>query len=220
MEATPAATTAPPTQGRFVYRLGRFLLRVYLTLWHRVEVRGRENLPRAGGMLLVANHQSFMDIPLVAVGTPRHVAFVARASLADSRFLDWLMGESECVLIQPNSADRAALATMIEHLQRGRCVAVFPEGTRTRDGRVGPFRGGAALAARRAGVPIVPASIQGAFRAWPRHRRFPAPRRVRITFGPALAADTPEVMERAREAIAALSGLELAVPGGGEPRGA
>jgi 1-acyl-sn-glycerol-3-phosphate acyltransferase len=116
------------------------------------------------------------------------------------------MRHSECVLIKPNSADRAALEAMIEHLARGRCVAVFPEGTRTRDGRLGAFRGGAALAARRAGVPIVPAAIQGAFEAWPRHRALPLPRAVRVTFGPPLDPRTPEVIERAREAIAGMMG--------------
>jgi 1-acyl-sn-glycerol-3-phosphate acyltransferase len=191
-----------PSQGRFVYRLGRALLRGYLTGYHRVVVEGREHLPLTGGALLVANHQSFLDIPMVAVGAPRHVAFVARRSLARSRFLDWLMRHSECVLIDPGSADRAALAAMIEHLQRGRCVAVFPEGTRTRDGAIGTFRGGAALAARRAGVPIVPAAILGAYEAWPRHHRLPAPRRVRIRFTPPLAPETPDVMQRARDAIA------------------
>jgi 1-acyl-sn-glycerol-3-phosphate acyltransferase len=132
------------------------------------------------------------------------VAFVARASLEKSRFLKWIMRESGVVLIRPNTPDRAALEAMIAHLVAGDCVAVFPEGTRTRDGALGVFRAGAAVAARRAGVPIVPACIQGAFEAWPRSRALPVPRRIRVRYGEPLAPDREGVMEEAKARIAAM----------------
>jgi 1-acyl-sn-glycerol-3-phosphate acyltransferase len=108
------------------------------------------------------------------------------------------------VLIRPNTPDRAALEAMIAHLVAGDCVAVFPEGTRTKDGELGVFRAGAAIAARRAGVPIVPACIQGAFEAWPRSNALPRPRRVRARFGEPLAGERENVMEEARARIAAM----------------
>jgi 1-acyl-sn-glycerol-3-phosphate acyltransferase len=201
------------TGSRPVYRMGRALLHTYLGLLHRLRVEGREHLPRAGGVLIVANHQSFLDIPVLASGAPRHVAFVARASLAHSRFLAFIMRESGCVLIHPNTPDRAALEGMIAHLEGGDCVAVFPEGTRTPDGALGAFRGGAAVAARRAGVPIVPAAITGAFEAWPRHRRLPRPGAVHVRFGAPLTAEGREPMERAREAIREMMGERSAASG-------
>jgi 1-acyl-sn-glycerol-3-phosphate acyltransferase len=202
------AVREPPlvTEAGRVYRLGRALLRGYLGGYHRLFVTGREHLPRAGGLLIVSNHQSFLDIPVVAVGTPRHVAFVARSTLARSRFLSFLMRHSGSILIRPNTPDRAALEAMIAHLTAGDCVAVFPEGTRTRDGRMGHFRGGALVAARRACVPLVPACIRGAFEAWPRDRILPLPRRIELSFAAPIPADAPDALERARAAIAGMLG--------------
>ena len=209
MSAPEPATQRPPppaviARSTLAYALGRATVATYLTLFHRLAKDDVQHLPRTGGVLVVANHQSFLDIPILAAAAPRHVAFVARASLEESRFLKWLMRESGVVLIRPNTPDRAALEGMIAHLVAGDCVAVFPEGTRTRDGQLGDFRAGAAVAARRARVPVVPACIQGAFEAWPRSRALPLPRRVRVRFGEPLAHDVPDVMAVARERIQAM----------------
>lgn len=191
---------------RPAYRVGRGLLVGYLGLCHRFRAEGLAHLPPSGGVLILSNHQSFLDIPAIAVAAPRHVAFVARASLARSRFLDWLMRESGCVLIRPNTPDRAALEGMIGHLQQGDCVGVFPEGTRTVDGSLGVFRAGAVVAARRAGVPIVPAAICGAFEAWPRTRKLPRPGPIRVRFGAPIPPDAEHAIERVRQAIAEMVG--------------
>jgi 1-acyl-sn-glycerol-3-phosphate acyltransferase len=195
-------------EARAVYRLGRGLLVGYLALWHRLRVENFEHLPARGGVLLVANHQSFLDIPVLAVAAPRHVAFVARATLARSRFLAFLMRESGCVLIRPNTPDRSALEAMIAHLEAGDCVAVFPEGTRTRDGSLGTFRAGAVVAARRARVPIVPAAIRGAFEGWPRGRVLPRPARISVRFGAPIPADSEHPLAEARRVIAEMIGDE------------
>lgn len=192
---------------RPAYLAGRTFLVGYLGLYHRFRAEGLEHLPKSGGVLIVSNHQSFLDIPVLAVAArPRHVAFVARASLAESGFLDWLMRESGCVLVRPNTPDRAALEGMIAHLRQGDCVAVFPEGTRTQDGSLADFRAGAIVAARRAGVPLVPAAIRGAFEAWPRSRKLPRPRRITVRFGPPLPADGDDALENVRRAIAEMAG--------------
>jgi 1-acyl-sn-glycerol-3-phosphate acyltransferase len=215
-ERAPGAVVV---DSRPAYLAGRTFLVGYLGLYHRFRAEGVEHLPRTGGALIVSNHQSFLDIPVIAVAArPRHVAFVARASLAQSRFLDWLMRESGCVLIRPNTPDRAALEGMIAHLEQGDCVAVFPEGTRTPDGGLGDFRAGAVIAARRAGVPLVPAAIRGAFEAWPRSRKLPSPGRITVRFGPPLRADGEEPMEAAKAVIAGMLAADGAGRNGADER--
>lgn len=201
-------------EARPAYRIIRAMLAVYLKLWHRLRIEGREHLPREGGILIASNHQSFLDIPLVAVAAPRHVAFVARSTLASSRVVNFLMRTSGSVFVRQNSADRAALEDMIAHLQSGDCVAVFPEGTRTRDGTMGVFRPGAGVAARRAGVPVVPVALSGAFEALPRGRLFPRPRRITVRIGAPIPPGTEDTLEQARGAIAA-----MLAPGSGQRGG-
>jgi 1-acyl-sn-glycerol-3-phosphate acyltransferase len=101
---------------------------------------------------------------------------------------------------------------MIAHLEQGDCVAVYPEGTRTRDGSLGVFRAGAVIAARRAGVPIVPACIRGAFEAWPRDRKLPRPRRIHVRFAAPIPPATENAIEVARGRIAELIGDGRAAP--------
>jgi 1-acyl-sn-glycerol-3-phosphate acyltransferase len=189
---------------RPVYTAVRTYLVGHLGLVHRFRAEGRENLPATGGVLIVANHASYMDIPAIAVAAPRHVAFVARASLDRVPGLSWLMRQAGCVLVQRNSADRAALEAMIAHLEQGDCVAIFPEGTRSSDGSLGPFRAGASVAARRAGVPIVPAAVLGTFAALPRGALVPRPGRISVRFGAPIPGAEEGALERARAAILAL----------------
>jgi 1-acyl-sn-glycerol-3-phosphate acyltransferase len=127
---------------------------------------------------------------------------VARDSLARSRFLSFVMEGSSAVLIRRGMADRAALRAMAAHLSAEDLVAVYPEGTRSSDGRLGEFRPGGLLAARLAGVPIVPAAIRGTEVALGRHARVPrlfAP--VAIRFGEAIDSGLPDALERARAAV-------------------
>ena len=135
-----------------VYRITQASVWSWLTLVHRMRVEGRALVPKSGGALLVANHASFLDIPLVAASLGRHVSFVARDSLARSRPLGWLMRQCGAVLVRRGAADRRALREIARHLELGDCVAIFPEGSRSADGSLGEFRRGALLGARETPV--------------------------------------------------------------------
>ena len=194
------------------YRAIRAVMLVVFRLAFRRRVHGLENLPESGAVMLVANHQSFLDIPLIAVAARRHVAFVARDSLSRSRILSFIMTSCGVVLVKPDRLDRAVLREMLAHLEGGDCLAIFPEGTRTRDGRVQTFRAGALLAARKAGVQIVPVAIRGTFQAWSRNAKLPHPTPVSVRFAPAVDATRPDALEHLEATIGELVGDGLFSP--------
>lgn len=192
------------THATRAYAVTRGSVWVWLHLVHRMRVEGREHVPADGPVMLVSNHASFLDIPLVAASLRRHVAFVARDSLAKFRPLGWLMRRCGAVLVERGASDRRALREIQRHLELGDAVSIFPEGTRTRDGSLGEFRRGALLGARQTGARLVPTALRGTFAAWPRHRAFPLPHRVSIRFGEPIDPSDPDALERARERIGAM----------------
>jgi 1-acyl-sn-glycerol-3-phosphate acyltransferase len=207
--APRAHAEAPPVVGVGVvyWSIVHFLLMPLFRTLFPVRVQGRDQIPTAGGCLLAANHQSFIDIPLFAYSVwPAHVAFVARDTLAHSRILDFIMARCGTVLIRRGQADLAAIRRIAAHLEAGDRVAIFPEGTRTQDGRLGTFKKGAVLAARMAGVPIVPCAITGSYEAWPRTRRFPRPHAIRLCFAPPVDSSLPDALDRVRASIETLLG--------------
>ena len=197
--ATKSEAPAPRTYRSLVYRMIMGAVHT-LTLWpFRTKVRGRGNLPAGQGALIVSNHASFFDIPFVAKGaTGRHVCFVARESLAKSRLLGFVMRSCGAVLIDPSSGDRKALKQVVAHLEAGDLVTMFAEGTRSRDGKLLPFKRGALLAARQARVPVVPCAILGSHRAWGRGQTWPRPARVEVRLGETIDPREGEALERVR----------------------
>jgi 1-acyl-sn-glycerol-3-phosphate acyltransferase len=206
MSASPETAARAPARVTPFYRLVRFVDRVVCRLWFRMKVEGMEHVPRRGGALLAVNHQSYLDILVIGASMPRHVTFVARDTLTESRILAFIMHGCGAIFVRRGTSDRAALRAMAEHLAAGDLVAIYPEGTRSRDGRVGTFKGGAVMAARLGGVPIVPVGIRGAFQAWPRGRILPWPKKVGVRFGPPIDPTLDDARERLEEAVRGLIG--------------
>lgn len=181
-----------------------------MRLLFRRRVHGLENVPREGAALLIGNHRSYLDIPLIGTGVRRPVHFVARASLRSSRGIALLIRITRSIPIEPRAPDRAALGAIVDELKAGELVAMFPEGTRSNRDEVLPFRGGALLAARRAGVPLIPMGVRGTGKALPRGRSWPRLHRLEVHFGEPIDPRSPEAFERARQQVAVLSGSTLA----------
>jgi 1-acyl-sn-glycerol-3-phosphate acyltransferase len=142
-------------------------------LGFRLRVAGRRHVPAHGPALLIANHQSFLDPPLVGVASPRPLCFLARKTLFRNRLFGWLIRSLQAVPVDQEGIAKEGLKAILEQLQRGRAVLVFPEGERCRDGRLHPLRPGILLLVKRLRLPIIPVGIAGAYDAWPRHRRLP-----------------------------------------------
>lgn len=164
-------------------RLARPLGLTWLMAAHALRWRGAENVPRAGPAILAANHQSFLDPVALSVASPRRVIFLAWDYYYERPLLGCVMRPFEPIPVDVDAPEHRALRAMLGALKRGRLCGIFPEGGRTRDGAIGPCRQGVAALALRTGAPIVPATICGAFEAWPFGQALPAPRPIAVRFG-------------------------------------
>jgi 1-acyl-sn-glycerol-3-phosphate acyltransferase len=170
-----------------IYTILKPLAVLTLKTLFRLRVRGAENVPSAGGVLIASNHQSFLDPIIVSVSNRRPVTFMARDSLFRNPLFGWLISRLGAFPVRRGRADREAVREAIARLRAGAVLLIFPEGHRTGDGRLGRLRSGPAMLAHRAGAPIVPAIISGAFEAWPRTRRMFRFRPVSIVYGRPIA---------------------------------
>ncbi len=165
------------------------LLGPILRLMYRPKVQGLENVPTEGPAILAANHQSFLDdllLPLMVKN--RKVVFLAKADYFDKWYLRWFFKGANVIPVrrEHKSAAEAALATGVEALREGRLVGIFPEGTRSPDGRLYRGKTGVARMALEARVPVIPVAIMGTFEAMPYDRKWPRPGQTEIRFGKAL----------------------------------
>lgn len=168
---------------RLYYRFCRFWCQVLYVLLVRGRVFGTARVPKTGPVLLACNHQSFLDPVLATLALPRECDFMARDTLFIQPLFRRLIESLNAFPVRRGEADVAAIKETLRRLKAGRLVTVFPEGTRTLDGRVGPFLPGVGSLARKGKVPIVPVLIDGAFEAWPRHRKLPGLGRITVAYG-------------------------------------
>jgi 1-acyl-sn-glycerol-3-phosphate acyltransferase len=151
------------------------------------EVHGLEHVPRTGPYLLVANHASNLDPPFTgwAVGhqTGRVIHYLAKMEIRSWPLVGFLARASGVIFVRRGEGDRAAQRLAMGALADGLPIAIFPEGTRSRDGQLGEAKAGAALIAMRAGVPILPVGIAGTHRIFPGRSRWPHRSRITIRIG-------------------------------------
>jgi len=152
------------SSGRFAHWCARTWARLILaTTGVGVEVSGLDRLDPGRAYVFVANHQSIYDIPIVFWSLPYQVRIIAKASLGNFPFIGWHLRRTGHMLVDRRNPTRALnIFTRASTLmQQGLCLIVFPEGTRSRDGRVAPFKGGSFFLALRTGLPVVPLSVVG-----------------------------------------------------------
>lgn len=161
------------------------------------------NVPSArilrGGMMFVANHQSFLDPMLVGQAVPRSMSYLARSTLFDVPVFGSIIRGVNAHPVRRGAADARALKTVIRLLRAGESVLMFPEGTRTRDGELGEFKPGAAAIAIRCGVPVLPVAIEGSYECWPRTQALPRPARAAVAYGVPRATDGVEAAALMRQ---------------------
>lgn len=213
---------ADPVQRSFFYRISSGIFRGLLRLFCRFEAHGLEQVPRTGGCILVANHVSFLDPPVLGCAIRhRTLHFMARASLFRFPVLGSWLREVGVIPLRPEGGDVGALRTGVRVLRAGGALGLFPEGTRSPDGRLHAAKGGVGFLVAHGKVPVVPAYISGSYRAWPRGRRLPRPAKITVTYGPPIPYERirewktgddayHRIADHVMEAIARLGGVRIA----------
>ncbi len=148
-----------------------------------LEVVGREKVPTGGGVIVAANHVSYLDIPIVGCALARRADFLAKAELFRNPLVGWFFRRLGGVPIRRGGLDRAALAEVERRLAEGRLVVMYPEGTRNPDGRLQAAKPGVGMLVARTGVPVVPAYVAGTGEAWPPGARWLRCRPITVMFG-------------------------------------
>lgn len=162
------------------------IARIFTTLLFDLKVYGMHHVPSHGGVLLVANHESYLDPIVVAVRMRRPVSFFAKARLFENPAFGWLIRSLYAFPVRQGEADIGAVKETIRRLKEGHILNIYPEGARTETGELGPIEPGVALMIRRAGVPVVPVVVRGSFAAWPRGRKYFHPSPIRVLYGPSM----------------------------------
>jgi 1-acyl-sn-glycerol-3-phosphate acyltransferase len=211
-----------------VYVIAHFVLRPLFLLLFRPHVTGRENVPETGPFILASNHLSFIDSMVIPLMAPRKVGYLAKAEYFTTPGVGgWLTKTLFTALgalpvhRQTHRAAQEALDTAMSVLKDGGGFGIYPEGTRSRDGRLARGKTGVAWLALTADCPVVPVGLTGTDRIQPVGARWPRPHRFTVVFGKPLTFPEHrgkagsnrarrEVTDTIMEAIAELSGQEKA----------
>jgi len=201
------------------YQPGAFVCGLLARIFFRARVEGVEQVPRTGPFILVANHCSNLDPPIIGWATGHKVGrvihFMAKMEMRRWPLAGWLAQNSGVIFVRRGEADRAAQKAALDALADGRPIALFPEGTRSRDGRLRHGRGGAAFLAMRSGAPLLPVAISGTHRIFPGRSRFPHASRIAVRIGEPLSLshlpngrlDREALAEGTERIMAAIDGL-------------
>jgi 1-acyl-sn-glycerol-3-phosphate acyltransferase len=188
------------------------LLRLLFSLWYRPRVEGLRHVPPRGAVIIAGNHLSFYDSVVLPLVVPRRVVFLAKAEYFERGPLRrWWFRATGAVPVRRGDgpAARTALDTALDVLAGGRAFGIYPEGTRSRDGRLYRGRTGVAWLALTARVPVVPVALAGT-------DGLPGRSRITVRFGPPVhcagqagaARDRRAATDEIMDAIGALSGQE------------
>ena len=165
------------------WKMAQTITRVFTTVMFDLKVYGRDNVPDEGGALMISNHQSNLDPAILGVQLRRPMSYLAKSELWDNRALGWLITNLNAFPVRQGAGDVGAIKETINRLQEGHLLNIYPEGSRTKDGELLPIQAGFALVVRKAKVPVIPAVIDGSYKAWRRGTSLPQAHPIRVLIG-------------------------------------
>lgn len=177
---------------RLFYGLTKVILATCFWMLFRLRVEGREHEPRSGPVLAICNHVSAIDPPIAGVALRRRARFMAKDELLRVPVLGALLRALGVFPVRRGEPDRQSIRTALEALAGGDLLLMFPEGTRSADGRLRVAEPGAALLALRTGALVLPMAVVGTHRVMPKGARIPRPRPVVVRLGPTISVPRQE----------------------------
>lgn len=141
-------------------------------VFFRFKVFGEENIPRDGGIIIASNHISYLDIPFLGCGIKRRVDFIGKSELFRNRIIGWIFKKLGAFPIKRDKIDRDTISEALTRLREGRVVVIYPEGTRSKDGRLSEPKAGIGMVVAISGARVIPSFIMGTDRVLPRGARW------------------------------------------------
>jgi 1-acyl-sn-glycerol-3-phosphate acyltransferase len=165
------------------YRCGWLFFRTAFATYFRWRVIDAENVPKTGGVILAANHASYLDPPIVGAGLDRDINYLARQSLFRFPIVGQILHSWNSVPVDRDGGGAKGLKIILGRLLGGAGIILFPEGTRTNDGKLQPAHAGIGLIVAKSEAPVVPVHVFGTYEAWGRNTKFPRPKKVTVRYG-------------------------------------
>lgn len=142
------------------YNFVRACVKIAFKIWYKIEIVGKENVPKNGGHIFASTHRSYADPVLIAIAVKKPFSFMAKEELFQgNKFFAWLISWLGAFPVKRGKGDTEAIEKSLEELNKGRNLVIFPEGTRSKDGKVGKIKTGVALIGAVAQAPVVPTAI-------------------------------------------------------------
>ncbi|MDR0800858.1 MAG: 1-acyl-sn-glycerol-3-phosphate acyltransferase [Endomicrobium sp.] len=143
-----------------LFLIGRQIFRMAFGSLYRLHIEGRENIPQAGGAIIAPNHIGFFDSPLTASAIERPVYFMGKKELFDIPVFGWMIRQTNAFPIKRGVQDIAAMRNTFSILKNGHLLLMFPEGMRSKDGKIGKAKAGVGMVACNTQSPLIPAKIE------------------------------------------------------------
>lgn len=159
---------------KFIKFIVRGAIYIGCKVHYRAEIKGLENIPKEGALIFAGNHRSYLDPPLIVATAKRDMRFIAKEELKENKFLKFLIWTFDAITVKRNDKDVGPIKESLKTLKEGKCIALFPEGTRNGLEKGGKTKDGVAFFAVRSGAKVVPCGIKGGVKG---------NRKVTITYG-------------------------------------
>jgi 1-acyl-sn-glycerol-3-phosphate acyltransferase len=168
---------------------------MFCVVFFRMHIHGQGNVPKKGPFILICNHQSYLDPIFCGAPIPRQISYVGRANLFKNWMFRSIILSVGSIAIRRDKPDLTAIKRMLARLSDGFGLCLFPEATRTSDGRIALLKPGFSFIVRKSKAPIVPVIIDGAFDCWPRHQKLFNPgQRISVDYGKCIQPEEVEKM--------------------------